>query len=279
MRYLVIVGSVALMSACATGGSGPGFGDVAPADAGGNGDGGSTSGSSGSSDSTGSSSGDSASSGGSTGGSTTGSSSGSSTSSSSSGSTSSSSGGGTTSSSGGTTIALPVTVSSVFIPSGYMGDGTTASSVDQLPQTLTDSQTCGGDRSPPAVGTCYTVTYTPVAGGAGWAGVYWQYPLNNWGSMPGAAIASGATKVSVWAKGAAGGEVVTFVAGGISSAGMPYQDDFKVSTPVTLTTSWTEYDIQLASYGQVLGGFAWSAAAPSGGATTVQFSIDSIQWH
>jgi hypothetical protein len=175
-------------------------------------------------------------------------------------------------------VTLPLTLSGVFAPSGYMGDGETAGSVNMLPLTATDSQTCNGDRSPTALGICYTVEYTPVAMGAGWAGVYWQYPSNNWGAMPGLDIPAGATKVSVWAKGGAGGEVLTLVAGGIQSGGMTYQDTFKADTMATLTTSWAQYTITLpSSYGPVLGGFAWSVGAPSGGAS-VSFSIDSIEW-
>jgi hypothetical protein len=159
-----------------------------------------------------------------------------------------------------------------------MGDGEKANSVVLVPLKPTDSQTCNGDRSPPALGICYTVDYTPVAMGAGWAGIYWQYPSNNWGGMPGLDIPAGAKQVSVWAKGGAGGEVLTLVAGGIQSAGMTYQDSFKADTMATLTTSWAQYTITLTSYGPaVLGGFAWSVGAPMGGGA-VQFSLDSIEW-
>jgi hypothetical protein len=180
---------------------------------------------------------------------------------------------------GGTvSVTLPLTISTVFAASGYMGDGATVSSVEMLPLKPTDPQDCGGDRSPAALGTCYTVTYKPVASGLGWAGVYWQYPANNWGAMSGLAIPAGATKVSVWAKGAAGGETLTLVAGGIQTSGMAHEDTFKANTTAVLTTSWAEYTIALpTTYGPVLGGFAWSVSAPMGGAS-VQFSIDSIQW-
>jgi hypothetical protein len=205
--------------------------------------------------------------------------------------TSSSSGAGASSSSGATTATstgtggsatsatLPLTVSSVFVPSGYMGDGETAGSVTMLPLKPTDPQDCGGNRSPAALGTCYTVSYAPVSGGLGWAGIYWQYPANNWGAMPGLDIPAGATEVTLWAKGGAGGEVLTLVAGGIAATGMAHEDTFKADTTATLTTSWAQYTIMLPSmYGPVLGGFAWSVGAPMG-AGSVQFSIDSIQWN
>jgi hypothetical protein len=189
----------------------------------------------------------------------------------------------TSSSSAGTgagspAAGLPLTVSTTFVPSGYMGDGATANSVVMLPLAPTDPQDCGGDRSPPALGVCYTVTYVPVPSGDGWAGIYWQYPANNWGAMSGLAIPSGATQVTVWAKGAAGGEILTLVAGGIQTSTMAHEDTFKADTVATLTTSWAEYTIMLPStYGPVLGGFAWSMTAPMGGASA-GFSIDSIEW-
>ena len=175
-------------------------------------------------------------------------------------------------------VTLPLAVSSVFVPSGYMGDGSTAGAVAMMPLKTTDPQDCGGDRSPAAIGTCYTVTYTPVSGGQGWAGVYWQYPANNWGAQGGLGIPAGATEVSIWAKGAAGGESLTLVAGGIETTGMAHEDTFKANSTATLTTSWAQYTITLPStYGPVLGGFAWSVAAPKSGGS-VQFSVDSIQW-
>jgi hypothetical protein len=179
---------------------------------------------------------------------------------------------------GASSVGLPLTVSAVFVPSGYMGDGATVGSVEMLPLKPTDPQDCGGDRSPSALGTCYTVTYEPVASGLGWAGVYWQYPANNWGAMSGLDIPAGATKVSVWAKGAAGGEILTLVAGGIDTSGMAHEDTFKADTTAVLTTSWAQYTIALpATYGPVLGGLAWSTSAPAGGGS-VGFSLDSIEW-
>jgi hypothetical protein len=128
------------------------------------------------------------------------------------------------------------------------------------------------------MGTCYKFTYTPVPGGKGWGGVYWQYPANNWGDMPGLAVPSGATKVTFWAKGGAGGETLEVDAGGIQAAGKPNQDTFKAKTMVTLTKQWAQYTIPLPSmYGPVLGGLAWAmGAGPITGMAS--FQIDSMQW-
>src|SRR5262249_34056625 len=147
-----------------------------------------------------------------------------------------------------------------FIPSGFMGDGMTAGSIAMSPATPSDPTDCGGDRSTPAIGTCYKFTYTPVPGGLGWGGVYWQYPAHNLGDMPGLGVESGATKVTFWAKGGAGGEVLEIVAGGIQAAGKMYSDHVKGDQKFTLTSSWAEYTLPLPAmnYSPILGGLAWS---------------------
>jgi hypothetical protein len=174
-------------------------------------------------------------------------------------------------------------VSANFIPSGFMGDGMTAGSVVMVPLAPTDPTDCSGDRSSPAIGTCYTFKYTPVTGGLGWAGVYWQYPSNNWGSMPGLDVAAGATKVTFWAKGAAGGEVLEVVAGGIGQGATPapmYSDPMKADQKFTLTSSWAEYSLPLPSmnYSPVLGGLAWAMGVASITTGSAGFKIDSMQW-
>ncbi len=205
-------------------------------------------------------------------------------------------GGGGTAGGGGTVVqnppdmtapaTLPFAVDDEYAASGYMGDGATVGVVTMLPAKTTDSQDCNGNRSSAtALGVCHTITYVPLAATAtpapaGWAGVYWQYPANNWGTKPGFAIPPGATKVSFWARGDAGGELVGFIAGGIVTAGASYSDSLKASTPTeTLTTTWTQYSMDLTgfTYTQVLGGFAWTMGAPAGG-TTAKFYVDDIEW-
>src|SRR4051812_9792574 len=59
--------------------------------------------------------------------------------------------------------SLPLTLSDVFAPSGYMGDGATPGGI------VVDTTACLTPRPAGAVGDCYKVTYTP--GAQGWAGV------------------------------------------------------------------------------------------------------------
>lgn len=176
---------------------------------------------------------------------------------------------------------LPFVVDTVFVSSGFMGDGSTAGTIAMVPAKTGDSTDCNGMRaSTSAAGSCHSVTYTPPAsGGMGWGGVFWQYPANNWGSKPGFTMPAGAKKVTFQARGMKGGEKVTFLAGGIQGAGNPYTDSVKASVTVTLTNTWAPYQIDLSgqSYSEVLGGFGWTMVATDA-ASSGAFFVDDISW-
>jgi hypothetical protein len=178
-------------------------------------------------------------------------------------------------SAGNATGTLPFVVDSVYNPTGEFGDSTAGTSV-----------TCTIARwSAAAKGNCHTSTYTPKAadaGAQGFAGVYWQDNFN-WGTQGGYAIPAGATKVVFHARGANGGEKVTFLAGytGAASAATPCTDTIRGSTMVqTLTTTWTAYAMTLSGgYANgVLGAFGWVAAAPAGSTALITFYVDDIQY-
>ncbi len=166
---------------------------------------------------------------------------------------------------------LPFVVDSLFVASGYMGDGSSPGAIMQ-----DDNMTCAATRPMGAVGHCHKFTYTP--GTVGWGGVYWQYPVNNWGAMPGKRITPGATKITFYAWGAAGGETVKFIAGGMT--GMANVDTLNASVSASLTTTPTPYIIDLTSqtYDAVLGGFGWTITAPMGSTAPISFTVDSIRW-
>ena len=179
-------------------------------------------------------------------------------------------------------VALPFLLSDEFAPSGYMGDSTDDFSAVAMSR---DGADCLAPRAADAAGDCYSVTWNPVlASGApsAWVGVYWQYPANNWGAKAGKAIAAGATRVTFQAAGAAGGESLRFVVGGVNAKGseppLPNKDAFEAGLDVTLTTSWTRYEIPLtaATYDAVIGGFAWVAKATA--ASPVRFYVDDVRW-
>jgi hypothetical protein len=173
---------------------------------------------------------------------------------------------------------LPLVVDTFYAASGYMGDGATPGAVVAGACTM---------RAPGNIGNCSKFTYTPIAASLmGWGGVYWQAPANNWGMMPGKHIEAGATKVTFYAAGAKGGEVVSFVVGGIGMGADPYQDPSKKElVNQVLTTTMTQYTIDLTgfTYVSIIGGFGWTIAATQVDAgaydpTPVSIYIDGIQW-
>lgn len=168
-------------------------------------------------------------------------------------------------------IQAPTLIEGYYYASGWMGDGEGKQGTKHL--QLND-QWSGSPHSAP---TCIRISYQP--GPKGWAGVYWQYPDGNWGAKPGRKI-KGATKVSFWARGAKGGELVEFKAGGINVEGKKYHDSFeRILGPVRLTEEWLRFEIPLtgADTSSVLGAFAWSANR-DGNPSGLVFFIDDIRY-
>ena len=130
--------------------------------------------------------------------------------------------------------------------------------------------------------TCIQVKYSgPVPGGVGWAGVYWQSPADNWGTVPGPTgyNLSRASRLTFWVRGTTGSERVQFLVGGITGK---YGDSLQpaVKTPVlTLSTTWRQVTIDLSGTDltHIIGGFGWvaSATGPPDGAT---FYLDDITY-
>jgi hypothetical protein len=111
--------------------------------------------------------------------------------------------------------------------------------------------------------TCLRIDFEPR--GNDWAGIYWQYPLNNWGDYPGYSL-SGASRVVFWARGERGGEKAEFKVGGISDVGKPHRDSFGPVTTgvVTLSVQWERHEISLEGrdLSSLIGGFCWVTNAP-----------------
>jgi len=114
--------------------------------------------------------------------------------------------------------------------------------------------------------------------GANWAGIYWQWPPNNWGEKNGGYDLTGATKLTFWARGEKGGEqIMEFKIGGLTGT---YSDSDSASIgPVELTTEWQQFEIDLTDLDMsyISGGFAWvtnAMACPDGAV----FFLDDIQY-
>lgn len=157
-----------------------------------------------------------------------------------------------------------------FEPTGWMGDAITPGVVTFKPDS-TETWHTGGN----------SIKIAYSGGGAnGWAGIYWQHPGNNWGTIPTGGFNLGpADRLTFWARGKLGGEKIEFKMGGITGA---YGDSVlpALSTGViTLTTTWRQYSINLIgkNLSRVVGGFVWVAKKANNpqGAT---FYLDDIRY-
>lgn len=163
-----------------------------------------------------------------------------------------------------------VDIQNLFIPSGWFGDG-------EYGRTYIDFSAT--DRTNPhARSESIRVSYT--FGPKKFGGIYWQNQPNNWGEKPGTDYSrKGFSKVSFWARGAAGGELVEFKAGGIDKPGNKYRDSFAVTTGrVTLTKNWTPYTLDLTNsdLSSVIGGFCWVASTDYNTNKKITFYLDDI---
>jgi hypothetical protein len=149
-----------------------------------------------------------------------------------------------------------------FVPSGWMGN---AGAVKM-------DQDCA-DR--PATGSrCIRCDYTASGD---WAGVVWQNPENDWGDQPGGWNLTGATRLVWRARGARGGEAVSFFFGIIGKE-KPFPDSATGRLDnARLTSEWTEFSIPLAGkdLSRIKTGFGWTVA---GQGAPVTFYLDDIRF-
>lgn len=129
-----------------------------------------------------------------------------------------------------------------FIPSGWMGDIADIGFFGNCTHEVFSGVSCNE--------IVYAASGSPETA---WAGVYWQYPENNWGDKGNGYNLAGATVLTFAAKGKIGGERVEFKMGGINrnpyrNPSFPYQDscDLLSTGIITLSNSWQEYAIDLA---------------------------------
>jgi len=152
-----------------------------------------------------------------------------------------------------------------YVASGWMGDGELPNATDYI--QFDDAFTEGCFSSP----TCIKITWNP--GPNKFAGIYWQYPPNNWGDKPGCNL-SGASSIIFQARGDKGGESVEFEAA-LSGEGSRIKAGSK-----TLTTAWQQFTVnipQTQNLANVVGAFAWFVKLnnnPNG----LTFYLDDIQY-
>lgn len=136
-----------------------------------------------------------------------------------------------------------------FEPTGYDGDKRDIVSFrDDWPD------------NPHSAPTCIRIEYVPSAvskASKGWAGIYWQYPPNNWGDMSGKYL-TGVKELTFWARGEKGGEKAEFKVGGISGDSLGKE----ISTgEIELEKSWKKYTIPLdgKDLSNVKAGLFWAS--------------------
>lgn len=130
-----------------------------------------------------------------------------------------------------------------YAPSGWMGDV----------ESLEIDQSCNTDSH--SGKSCIKLVYKQD-GLKGWAGIYWQHPVDNWGDLKGGYDLTGATKLTFWAKGAQGFEVISEVKiGGIS--GKFSDSDVAWLREIKLTNAWKKYtiDLSVSDLSSISGGF------------------------
>jgi len=157
-----------------------------------------------------------------------------------------------------------------YIPSGWMGDFGDIKLNDQFME------------NPHSGTSSIQLVYTAKKSrGQGWAGIFWQNPAQNWGDKKGGYDLTGMTKLTIWARGQKGGEIVKFKVGGIGvGQSKPYPDTATIETdPIELTDAWKQYTMNLSGkdLSYISGGFCWTAEANQNpeGAT---FYLDDIKF-
>jgi len=160
----------------------------------------------------------------------------------------------------------PYDVLQHYIPSGWMGDG------EQGTRYVVWAPAWPDSRRPDSL--CVRITYEP--GPRGFAGIYLQWPENNWGDRAGRDL-RGYRRITFWARAEQGGNV-EFKAGDIDAPGKHFRDSFEASLgTVHLTGAWTQYtiDLQGCDLSCVIGGFCW-VATTSANPQGLIFYLDDI---
>jgi len=154
-----------------------------------------------------------------------------------------------------------------FIPSGFTGDYNSVQMLDKCRE------------NPKAGDSCIRFTYTgEPTERMNWAGVFFQYPANNWGTDDNAYDLTTAKKLRFFARGDQGGEVVEFKFGGVNGPAAA-DSDAGTTGPVILTADWRQYEIPLEGLdlSHIFSGFAWIASSEKNPAGFVIY-LDEIEF-
>lgn len=148
-----------------------------------------------------------------------------------------------------------------FAPSGWMGNNLDALEVDICHTENTRHGPC-----------CMKVVFSDPNS---WAGIVWQNPAENWGDEEGGLNLTGAKKLTFWARGERGNEMVEFKMGIIGSS-KKFHDSGKASLGrVRLDKNWKQFTIPLdgVNLSRIVSGFCFAVKGRSDG---VIFYLDDI---
>lgn len=158
-------------------------------------------------------------------------------------------------------------MSNHYCPSGWMGD-------------ISDLKIDGAYPVKPHSGrTSFKISYS-AKGPNGWAGIYWQEPANNWGTVKGGFNLAGATKFTFWLRGEKGGERIGgFTVGGIMDGSVSSDTAKGSHGPIVGTKEWKQYTIDLSGkdMSNIISGLSFSIGKGDnpGGAT---FYLDDVRY-
>jgi len=149
-----------------------------------------------------------------------------------------------------------------YVASGYMGHI----------QAIKLEPNC--TENPHSGKTCLRVEYRA---NDGWGGVAWQDPPNCWGDTPGGYDLTGATRLTFWARGAQGGEKVSFEFGLIRRDKKYFDTASGKQGDVTLASDWREISLDLRGkdLSRIKTGFVWVVA---GQGQPLTFYLDGIRF-
>lgn len=149
-----------------------------------------------------------------------------------------------------------------YVPTGWMGETKQIELAEDCETKPHSGKTC--------IRACYQAP-------AGWGGVVWQHPGNNWGDKPGGWNLTGVKRLTFWARGERGDETVSFKFGLIGDD-KRYCDTAKGEIDnVRLTSDWKQYSIDLTGtdLSRIVTGFAWVVA---GQGKPVTFYFDDVRY-
>ena len=150
-----------------------------------------------------------------------------------------------------------------YQPTGWLGDAKA--------MTLETKST----ENPHSGKTCIRVDFNGATGNL--AGIVWQNPRNNWGSLPGGYNLSGAKSLTFWARGASGGEHLNFGYGMVGKDKQYPDSSTATLRGITLGKDWQQYSINLAGrdLSCIISGFFWTAVDMD---KPITFFLDDIEY-